>query len=204
MRGWLHEKTIAVAVPAAIALVLAAHGLTARLTAVVYGLGLCALFAVSGNYHRRGWSEAARQRMQRLDHATIFVMIAATYTPFCVLALSGFTGWGLLASVWTGALGGFVLALTGVSRVRWVGALFYVMLGWAALAVLPTLVHHLTHTEVAFVLAGGLLYTIGAVVFATRWPDPAPRTFGFHEVWHVFVVAAAVCHFLAVWSLVTS
>jgi hemolysin III len=202
LRGWLHEKTFLVAVPAAILLVVVANGIPATISAAIYGLGFCALYGVSGNYHRRNWAPEVRLRMQRLDHGTIFVMIAGTYTPLCVLVLDGWVRVILLAAVWVGALGGLVLAITDIARKRWIGAVFYIALGWAAVFALPQLVDGLSTTQLVLILVGGILYTVGAAVLASRWPDPHPATFGYHEVWHVFVVVASICHYVVIWQIV--
>jgi hemolysin III len=202
LRGWLHEKTFLVAVPAAILLVIVANGAAATISAAVYGVGFCALYGVSGSYHRRNWTPEVRKRMQRLDHGTIFVMIAGTYTPLCVLVLHGWVRVVFLTAVWVGALGGLVLAITDVARKRWIGSVFYIALGWAAVLALPQLARGLTTTQLLLVLVGGILYTVGAVVLATQWPDPRPATFGYHEVWHVFVVVASICHYVVIWQVV--
>jgi hemolysin III len=170
--------------------------------AAVYALGLTALFGVSGLYHRRWWSPAWRARLKRLDHGTIFVMIAGTYTPMCLVVLGGLVGTLMLVSVWTGAVIGIVLAAVGIAERRYVGGACYIALGWVAVAASPVLVRELTMTQLALVLAGGVMYTVGVFVLGSKRPDPFPRVFGYHEVWHVMVVAAAVCHFIAIESLV--
>jgi hemolysin III len=200
----LHEKTFLVAVPAAIALVVVASGVAATISAAIYGVFLCALYGVSGNYHRRNWSPAMRLKMQRLDRATIYLMIAGTYTPLCVLVVGGWTGALLLGVVWAGAVGGFVLAFTSVTRRGWIGGTLYLALGWAAIAAFPALVRGLDTFDLALIIVGGLLYTVGSLVLARQWPDPRPATFGYHEVWHVFVVAASACHYVVVWNVVSA
>jgi hemolysin III len=202
LRGWLHEKTFLVAVPAAVVLVIVASGIPATIAAAIYSLGFCALYGVSGNYHRRNWTPEVRLRMQRLDHGTIFVMIAGTYTPLCVLVMDGWPRVVMLTAVWVGALGGLVLAITDVAKKRWIGSVFYIALGWAAVFALPQLVDGLTTSQLLLILVGGVLYTVGAVVLATQWPNPRPATFGYHEVWHVFVVVASICHYIVIWQVV--
>ncbi|HEX4868515.1 MAG TPA: hemolysin III family protein [Acidimicrobiales bacterium] len=202
LRGWLHLVCFFLALPAAAMVVGIADSPRGRVGALVYAVGLVALFGVSGSYHRGRWSDAKRRLMQRLDHGTIFVMIAGSYTPLCLLALRGWVAWGLLAVVWAGAAAGFVLSFlggraSGVAR----GAL-YIVLGWASVLAAPQLVDTLSVAELGLIAAGGLLFTIGAIFLATRWPDPFPRVFGYHEVWHVLVVAAVVCHFVAISSVV--
>lgn len=170
--------------------------------AVIYAVGLTALFGVSGLYHRLRWSPPWRARLKRLDHGAIFVMIAGTYTPLCLVVLGGVLGTVMLVSVWIGAVVGIVLAAVGIAERRFIGGTCYVALGWAAVAAAPTLVQQLTTTQLTLVVAGGVLYTVGVIVLGSKRPDPFPRVFGYHEVWHVMVVAAAVCHFIVIESVV--
>jgi hemolysin III len=142
--------------------------------------------------------------MKRIDHATIFVMIAGTYTPLCLLALGGATGTRMLALVWTGAALGLILAATGLAERPVLGVTAYIAFGWLAVIVLPALVRRLNAGEVALLVVGGVVYTAGAIVLALRWPNPSPRVFGYHEVWHVMVVAACVCHYLVILSVVAA
>jgi hemolysin III len=202
LRGWMHLVCFFLAVPAAIAMVVAASSPRARLGAAVYGIGLVALFGVSGAYHRGPWSPRWRARMRRLDHATIFVMIAGTYTPVCLLVLDGWVAVTMLAVTWAGALLGVTLAMRPASRAHVVHHGLYIGLGWVAMVAAPQLLRNLTVGEVTLVAIGGLLYTVGAGTLALRWPDPFPRIFGYHEVWHTLVVAAVVCQFVALASVV--
>jgi hemolysin III len=204
LRGWLHLVCFFLAIPAAVVVVVLATSAAARVGASVYAVGLVALFGVSGWYHRGRWSAAARRRMQRLDHATIFVMIAGSYTPICLLVLRGWLAPTMLAIAWVGAVTGAVLSFSGSGRAARIarGAL-YIVLGWASVVAGPQLVRHLSAAELALLAAGGLLFTVGAIFLATRWPDPFPRVFGYHEVWHVLVVAAVACHFAMITSVVS-
>jgi hemolysin III len=202
LRGWLHAACFFLAVPIAGAIVSSATSATARVAAAVYGASVVALFGVSGSYHRGRWSPAWRSRMQRLDHTTIFVTIAATYTPICLLVLKGWLSVAMLAAAWTGAAVGGVLAWTRSRRVDGVRFGLYIALGWVALAAAPQLVGNLTATQLALIAVGGVLFTIGAVFLASHWPDPFPRVFGYHEIWHVLVVAAIACHMVAIASVV--
>jgi hemolysin III len=160
-----------------------------------------ALFGVSGTYHRGRWTDARRRLMQKLDHGTIFVMIAGSYTPLCLLALRGWVAVTMLVIAWAGAAVGFVLAFTGGRISRVLRSSLYIVLGWASVIAAPQLVAHLSVAELALIAAGGFMFTLGAIFLATRWPDPFPRVFGYHEVWHVLVVAAVVCHFVAIASV---
>jgi hemolysin III len=170
-----------------------AHGARAAVAANVYGLSLFTLFGVSALYHRPTWTPRAHLVMRRLDHSAIFLLIAGTYTPFCLL-LGGRCGTAMLAVVWGGAALGFMRAIFWPRAPRWLAAGLYVLLGWAVVPVLPALDVALGWGALALLGVGGLLYTLGAVIYAARRPDPFPRVFGYHEVFHALVVAAATCH----------
>lgn len=202
LRGWLHLVCFFLSVPAGLAVVAAGSSGRARLAGVVYAIGMTAMFGVSAAYHRGRWSFAARRRMRRTDHATIFVMIAGSYTPLCLLALDGTTGTAILVAAWVGAAFGFLFALTGVAEKAVVGLLCYIGLGWAMVVALPELSRQLSAVEIALLFAGGILYTLGGVVLGTRWPNPSPVWFGYHEVWHTMVVLACACHYFTILSVV--
>jgi hemolysin III len=204
LRGWLHLVCFFLAIPAAVLVVAGADSPKARWGALVYAIGLVALFGVSGTYHRGRWSVAARRRMQQLDHATIFVMIAGSYTPLCLVAMRGWVGPAMLVAAWVGATVGVVLAFSGGARSRFARGVLYIALGWVSVGATPQLLRELTGAQLVLLAVGGVLYTVGAIFLATNWPDPFPRVFGYHEVWHVMVVAAVVCHFLAISSAVGS
>ena len=204
LRGWLHLVCFFLALPAGVAVILLADGARARAGAVVYAVGMVALFGVSGSYHRGRWSAAARLRMQQLDHATIFVMIAGSYTPLCLVALQGWVAPVMLVAAWVGATIGIVLAFQGGRRSRIAKGVLYIALGWVSVFATPQLLANLHARELVLIAVGGVLYTVGAVFLATRWPDPFPRVFGYHEVWHLLVVAAVVCHFVAIASVVST
>jgi hemolysin III len=202
LRGWLHLVCFFLALPVGVWVVLVASSASARVGAVLYAFGLVALFGVSGMYHRVRWGPTWRRRMQRLDHATIFVMIAGSYTPVCLLVLRGWTAIAMLVVAWTGAAAGAVLAWHAGRRTNVVRNTLYLVLGWTALLATPQLVVHLPPRELVLIAVGGLLFTAGAISLFTRWPDPFPRVFGYHEVWHALVVAAVVCHLIAISSVV--
>ncbi len=202
LRGWLHLVCFFLAIPAGVILVALASSSQGRIGAVVYAVALVALFGVSGSYHRGRWSDARRLLMQKLDHGTIFVMIAGSYTPLCLLVLDGWVRPTMLAVAWTGAAAGFVLSFTGGKVSRIAKGTLYIALGWASLLAAPQLWRNLSTTELVLIAIGGLLYTVGSVFLLTRWPDPYPRVFGYHEVWHVLVVVAVACHFAAITSVV--
>ncbi len=202
LRGWLHLVCFFLAFPAGALVIASAESTRARTAAVVYAIGVCCLFGVSATYHRRKWSAAARARMKRLDHATIFLMIACSYTPICLLTLGGTIGPKVLLGAWLGAGTGIVFALTGIAEKRVVGLVTYCGLGWVMVLMLPALASRMTAVDLMLLLVGGLLYTVGCIFMGTRWPDPYPTVFGYHEVWHVMVVGAAACHYLVILSAV--
>jgi hemolysin III len=193
LRGVSHEIAAFVALAAWIALALVAPSARARAAANVYGASLFALFAVSALYHRPTWPPRARLWMRRLDHSAIFLLIAGTYTPFC-LVLGGARGEALLAIAWGGAALGILQSILWVRAPKPLIAVIYVLLGWVILPVMPALVARLGSGAIALLGAGGIAYSLGAVVYATRRPDPFPRVFGYHEIFHALVVVAAGLH----------
>jgi hemolysin III len=195
LRGISHEIAAGFALAAWVLLASRAAPGRALSAAHVYGASLFALFAVSAAYHRPAWSPRARLLMRRLDHSAIFLLIAGTYTPFCLL-LPRAQGTPLLAVVWGGAAAGVLQSVLWVRAPKPLVATLYVVLGWVIIPVLPTLRVTLGPSGLALLAGGGALYTLGAVVYASRRPDPFPRVFGYHEVFHALVIAAAVCHFL--------
>jgi hemolysin III len=195
LRGVSHEIAAFVALAAWIGLVAVAAPGRARAAATIYGATLLALFTISALYHRPTWAPRARLLWRRLDHSAIFLLIAGTYTPFCLL-LGGTAGTVELAVVWTGATLGVVQAVVWPTAPKPLIAVVYVMLGWVIVPVMPALWRALGTPAVALLAAGGVAYSLGAVVYALRRPDPAPRVFGYHEVFHALVVLAALLHFL--------
>ncbi len=200
-RGRLHQATFFAAIPAGVTLVAVAHTTTARIAAAVYAGGLSALFGVSAAYHRLRWSPRSRAAMKRVDHSMIYVFIAATTTPIGV-ALPAPWSVVLLCTVWAGAAAGVALKLIRIDGFTVATGFLYITLGWLSLAFVPELVHRVGVAPVVLILIGGLLFTAGAIVFRRKRPDPVPTTFGYHEVWHAFVVGAAMCHFVAVLLIV--
>jgi hemolysin III len=194
LRGVSHEIAAGVALAGLVALVLLAPGPRARLGALVYGVSLVALFSVSALYHRPTWSPRARLWMRRLDHSAIFLLIAGTFTPLCLL-LGDARAHTLLAVVWAGAGLGILRALLWPRAPRWVATALYLGLGWAAIPLVPAMYRALGPLPLALLAGGGILYSVGAVIYATRRPDPFPRVFGYHEVFHALVIAAAGLHF---------
>ncbi len=198
LRGVSHAYAFWAALAAAITFVVLAATPSARVAAAVYGAGLCALFAGSGLYHRWPWHPRWRPLLQRIDHSTIFVFIAASYTPIALLALSGPISTVVLVLVWAGALAGVIFSVAWIGAPRALVAGCYLALGWVALIAMPQLVSGLPVLPLALLALGGVLYSVGAAIYARKRPDPWPRVFGFHELFHAFVIAAAVAHAVAI------
>ena len=201
LRGRLHLVVAPLAALAGAAQVLLAHGAAAKVGCGVFALGAVLLFSVSAAYHTRFWSEPARRLMRRWDHANIFVLIAASYTPFAVLMLPAASAHELLGLVWTGAVVGAVAQVCWVRAPRWLSVPVYVALGWAAVFWAGEFTAAGSPAVLSLIALGGLLYTAGAVVYGRRRPDLAPGWFGFHELFHALTVAAFVSHYVAVWLL---
>ncbi len=197
LRGKLHEVAFWMSLVVAPLLAAYAPSGAGRIATGVYALTLSGMLGVSALYHRVTWPPAQRAVLRRLDHAMIFLLIAGTYTPIA-LVLPPERGLAVLVVVWVGALAGVGFQLAWPGAPRALQAIVYIALGWTAVAVLPDLARALGGPGLALIVGGGVLYSIGAVVYARRRPDPAPAVFGYHEVFHAFVVAAALCHLAAV------
>jgi hemolysin III len=199
LRGVSHQWAFFVALVAGAILIVAAPGGRATFAATVYALSVVAMFGASALYHRIDWkSVSARRWMRRLDHSMIYVLIAGTYTPFALLVLDGGLARAILITVWSGAALGIGLKMLWPDTPKWLTAAVYVALGWVAVAAFPQLAGELGVAGMALIAGGGVLYTAGAVVYALRRPDPAPTVFGYHEIFHVLVIAAAVLQYVAV------
>jgi hemolysin III len=197
LRGVSHAYAFWAALAAAVVLTAVVPAGTPRIAALIYGVGLCALFAASGTYHRWRWDQRWRPLLRRIDHSTIFVFIAASYTPVGLLVLKPPTSTIVLSAVWLAAAVGVTLSICWIDAPRWVQALCYVVTGWIALAALPQLLAGAGVVPFVLFALGGAVYSLGALVYAARRPDPWPRVFGFHEVFHALVIAAALVHFVA-------
>jgi hemolysin III len=197
LRGVFHQYAFFVSLVAGAGLVLFTDG-AGRLAAGIYAAALSGLLGVSALYHRVDWSPRARRWMRRLDHSMILLLIAGTYTPFALVVLSGPVARVILAVVWAAALVGIVVNMLWVHAPKWVLAGFGIALGWLLAAVVPELVAEAGVLVTVLLAAGGVLYTIGAVIYAVGRPDPVPAVFGYHEVFHVLVVAAAAAHYAGV------
>ncbi len=205
MRGVLHAYAFFVAIVAGIVLTTLAAtvapgtGSAPAVSCAIYSATVCALFGTSALYHRRVWSPRWYLVMRRLDHSMIFVFIAGTYTPFSVLLLSPGAATTILAVVWGGAVLGVGLKLVWPHAPRWVSAPLYVALGWVAVAVLPQILGHGGVAAFVLLLAGGAFYTLGALVYALRRPNPWPGVFAHHEFFHACTLVAALCHHVAIY-----
>lgn len=187
------------AVVSGAALVTFAPTTRAKVSTGIFALTAALLFGVSALYHRRRWSRRSQAVLRRLDHASIFLIIAGTYTPFTILLLDGKDARILLTVVWAGALLGVAFRVLWVEAPRWLYLPVYVALGWAAVFWLPTLAARGGAAVFVLIVSGGLLYSAGAVVYGLKWPDPSPRWFGFHEIFHACTLAGFVAHHVGVW-----
>lgn len=201
LRGVSHQYAFVVAAVFGTLLVVLVDGARARVGASVYALGVCGLFGVSALYHRGSWSPPVTRRLRRADHSMIFCFIAASYTPIALVALDGTLATVILAVVWSGALAGVVLKVVWLDAPDRLAALLYVLLGWTAVAVGSALYDAVGPATMALIAFGGVLYTAGAVIYARQRPDPVPAVFGYHELFHLLVIAAAAVHFVAIAGL---
>ena len=198
LRGVSHQYAFFVSLACGVGLILAASGGRARAAAAIYAGAVSALLGTSALYHRITWRPAARRWMRRLDHSMIFVLIAGTYTPVALLALSGSLSRAVLIVVWAGAGAGVIFKLAWIDAPKWLFAAVYLALGWVSLAVFGELPGAIGWLGVAGLAAGGLLYTAGALIYATERPNPVPGVFGYHEVFHALVIAAAALHYAVI------
>jgi len=197
LRGWLHAATSPLALAAGIVLIALAPTGPAAAAAAAFAVTSVVLFATSAIYHRGRWSPRVESVFKRIDHANIFLIIAGSYTPFAVLALHGAARVAVLSAVWAGAIVGVLFRVLWVGAPRWLYVPLYIGLGWAAAFVVPQLIHGAGVAAFTLVVVGGGLYTLGALVYGFKRPDPWPRWFGFHEIFHALTIAAFVCQYIA-------
>lgn len=198
LRGVLHQYAFFVSLVCGACLIALASDGRARVAAAIFAVAVSGLLGTSALYHRVTWRPQARRWMRRLDHSMIFVLIAGTYTPVALLALRGPLASAILIVVWAGALGGVLFKLVWIDAPKWLFALLYLALGWASAAILGELPAAIGWLGVAGLAAGGLLYTAGAMVYASERPNPFPKVFGYHEVFHVLVLAAVGLHYAVI------
>jgi hemolysin III len=204
LRGVSHEWAFFISLIFGAALIIVAKTPKATFAVAIYAVSLSALLGTSALYHRVNWKRPnVRQWMRRLDHSMIFFLIAGTYTPFALIVMHGALATAILVVVWVGAIAGAIVEMVWIGHPKWVSALVYLSIGWVAVVAFPDLWDALGPGGALLLAGGGLLYTAGAVVYATQRPDPNPAIFGYHEVFHAFVIAAAVIHFsvIAFWAL---
>jgi hemolysin III len=198
LRGKLHAWAFPAAVALAAALIASSPPGTPRLAAAVFGVCVAVMLGTSALYHRVLWGPRARRLMRRADHAAIYLLIAGTYTPYGLLILEGTWRWGVLTLVWTGAALAILQKLVWVDAPTWVAAALGITLGWVGVIVFPEIYRDTGLGGTVLLGLGGVLYTVGAVVYAAKRPDPVPHVFGYHEVFHTLVIAAAVCQYAAI------
>ncbi|WP_029759808.1 PAQR family membrane homeostasis protein TrhA [Gordonia hirsuta] len=206
LRGVIHKYSAFIAGAVGIILIVGTamrHGALNVVAVCIYVVGITALFTTSTVYHRVDWrSPRRRVAMKRADHSMIFVFIAASYTPFCMMGLHSPQRWWIFGIVWAGAAGGVLLKLFWPGSPRGLGVILYILLGWAVVVVAPDLLHNAGVAVFVLLVVGGVFYSLGGVLFALRWPEPWPGIFGHHEVFHTCTAIAAVLHYIAVWLLV--
>jgi hemolysin III len=200
LRGWFHAGAAVGAVVLTLILCWLSRGDTPRLISMlIFGLSMVELYTVSATYHIGRWPERTRRVLRSLDHANIFVLIAGTYTPLCFNILDGWLRITILSIIWVLAVLGIAFSVLTLRLPRWVNASLYIGMGWMAMLAIPGFLAVLPWTAVATLVLGGLLYTIGAVVYARRWPNPFPRVLGFHEIFHLFVIAGSIAFAACIW-----
>lgn len=198
LRGWLHLGTAPVALIAGSALVILAPTLQARFTIAIFTLSAVALFSISATYHTINWTPGVKRALRRIDHANIFLIIAGTYTPLTVIWLDTNTAQLLLGLVWGGSILGLLFRIFWLTAPRWLYVPIYIALGWAALLYLPDFYQSAGGLIVSLILAGGVLYSLGAMIYALKRPNLSEKYFGFHELFHSLTIAAFICHYLAI------
>ncbi len=202
LRGWLHAATAPLALAAGIVLVALSPTPSTRIGSAIFAFSALALFTASASLHRGTWSPRTNLWLRRLNHSSIFLLIAGSYTPFTLILLDGAERTSLLAIAWGGAALGIAFRLFWATAPRWLYTPIYMALGWAAVFYLPSFFASASTAVIALLVAGGVLYTVGGVIYGFRWPNPSPRWFGFHEVFHTLTIVAFATHYTGI-SLAT-
>jgi hemolysin III len=198
LRGYFHAIAAGAAVAGLVLLVLLAESPRAYVGGSIFAASLILLYLTSATYHTISWGRRMRAALKRLDHSMIFVLIGGTYTPFCLLVLNDAWGISMLAVIWSVAAAGIFLKVIWPGAPRWLGVILYASAGWMAVVATVPLTDWFTFAPLALLVAGGVLYTIGGIIYALRRPDPFPRVFGYHEVFHLLVIAGSVVHYTLV------
>lgn len=185
-------------------LVVGWSGTANGMSLIIYGVSLIALFSASATYHLTKAKPAILQTLRKLDHSAIFLLIAGTYTPFCMIAFTGFFRWGLLAIIWTIALIGIMVKVFYVKAPRWLNAVVYIVMGWLCVSAAGQMPDVLSVSTMIWLIIGGVVYTFGAVIYATKAFNFIPGKFGFHEIWHIFVLLGALAHFVSVMTMLVA
>lgn len=203
IRGYIHQTALIIAIFACTILIIRSNGPHALLASLIYSVSLVGMYCASTLYHVPTWSRKYYLIMRRIDHAAIFVLIAGSATPMCLLALYGTVGWQLLSMFWVAAFIGIIMATMWTNGPKWIRALFYVVVGWIGVIYFPEIKSALDKTNFHLLVAGGIVYTVGALIYAFKRPNPFPHIFGYHEIFHVFVVFASAFHFWMNYNLGT-
>lgn len=202
LRGYLHQEAFFTTLGASILLIAKSSTSLSLISSIVFSIGLLLLFGISALYHRPYWKPKARVFLKRLDHSAIFILIASTFTPICLLALPPASGDMLLIIVWIAAVLGILQSIFWVKAPKIVTALLYIIMGWQALPYLKELNQSLGTPQVSLIITGGIIYTIGAIFYAAKKPKLYPTVFGYHELFHFFTIIAAACHFAVIYHLI--
>ncbi len=201
LRGWLHAGMAPLALAAGIVLISLAATPAGAVGGAVFLTASVLLFGTSGVYHRGTWGTRGQAILRTMDHSNIYVFIAATYTPLALILLDGASRMILLVLIWSAAVGGLLFRLLWLSAPRWLYTVLYIVMGWTALCWLGAFYHAAGLTVLILILAGGICYTLGAIVYARKRPDPSPAWFGYHEIFHVGTIAGFVCHYAAIFVI---
>lgn len=197
LRGWLHAAISPLTVAAGIVLIALSPTVATKVSSALFAGTAILLFTVSGIYHRGNWSPGVWKALRSFDHANIFLLIAGSYTPFVIILLDGGARIAMLVMVWTGAILGVSVRMFWHDAPRWVSTPLYILLGWTAIFYADDFAKDGGTAVITLIVVGGALYTLGGLVYGLKWPDPFPKWFGFHEIFHVFTIAAFVCHYIA-------
>jgi hemolysin III len=202
MRGYLHQAAFFSVLIACTLLISHSHGTRAEVANIIYSITLVGLYAISALYHSPLWGHHAYAIMRRIDHSAIFALIAGSATPICVLGLKGKVGQELLTLIWAFAIVGMVITLFWTHAPKWIRAILYLITGWLAAPYFPDIAAALGQTNIQLLIIGGIIYTVGALIYAFKWPNPFPRVFGYHEIFHAFVIIASGFHFAVIYRLI--